>query len=136
MATREGCRILRVPPVELGRDQINLISVGGERLRGETDPEDLGEEPHLAATSDERLHSVEFSIASSDPANDVRESSPTEASGVHAPLFQVELAFEIPEHLVADLALGAKAQEGLALGVDDGPLDLAVLDELSVFAAG
>jgi hypothetical protein len=55
-------------------------------------------------------------------------------SRVHATLFEVELALEAAQHVVADLALGPKPQQRLAFGVDDGASDLPVLDELAVFA--
>ena len=58
------------------------------------------------------------------------------ASRVHALLFEVELALEASHHVVVDRAPGAKAQERLALRVDDRAPDLAVLDELSVFPVG
>jgi hypothetical protein len=58
------------------------------------------------------------------------------ASGVHSPLVEVELAFEISQYVVVDRALGAKAQERLAFCVDDRSSDLAVLDELSILLVG
>jgi hypothetical protein len=54
------------------------------------------------------------------------------ASSVHSALFEVELTLEIAQHLVVDLALGAKAQR-LALRIDDRSSDLAVLDEFAIF---
>ena len=57
-------------------------------------------------------------------------------SGVHSSLFQIQLPFEVPQHLVADLTLGPKAAERLAFGVDDRSSDLAVLDELSIIVVG
>src|SRR6266508_5410434 len=45
-------------------------------------------------------------------------------SGVHAALFQVQFPLEITQDLVADLVLGAKAEQRLALGVDDRAPDL------------
>src|SRR5262245_6849320 len=68
---------------------------------------------------------------------DQRAGSPIglarESSGVHPTVFEIELAFERAQHVVVDRALGAKPQERLALGVDDRPPDLPVLDELAIF---
>src|SRR5882724_6630998 len=57
-------------------------------------------------------------------------------SRVHSSLFQIQLALEVPQHLVADLPLGPKADERLAFRVDDRSPDLAVLDELSILTVG
>jgi hypothetical protein len=55
-------------------------------------------------------------------------------SGVHAALLEVELALEVAEHLFGDLAFCPEAKERLALGVEDRAADLAMLDELAIFA--
>src|SRR5678816_3630639 len=57
-------------------------------------------------------------------------------SRVHALLFEVELALEASHDVVVDRALGTKAQKRLALRVDDGAPDLAVLDPLSILPVG
>src|SRR5262245_20434750 len=55
-------------------------------------------------------------------------------SRVHPAFLQVELALEVAQDVVVDLALGAQPNERLALRPEHGPPDLAVLDELAVFS--
>src|SRR5262245_18826836 len=54
------------------------------------------------------------------------------SSGVHAALFEIQLALEVAQHLLAHVTLGSQAQQRLAFGVDDRSPDLAVLDQLTV----
>jgi hypothetical protein len=51
-------------------------------------------------------------------------------SRLHAHLFEIELAFDAPEHVVVDGASVAHQEHCLTLRVDHGAPDLAVLDEL------
>src|SRR5437870_12078075 len=51
-------------------------------------------------------------------------------SRLHTYLFEVEVALDIPQHVVVDRAAVTHAQERVALGVDDVAADLSVLDEL------
>src|SRR6266849_2954059 len=59
-----------------------------------------------------------------------------EVSGVHSALLEVQLPFEYSQHVVVDRAVRAQPQERLALRVDDGAMDLAMLDDLLVFRSG
>src|SRR5260370_19949166 len=59
-----------------------------------------------------------------------------EASGVHPALLEVQLPLERPQHVVVDRAIRAQTQERLALRLEHGAMDLAVLDDLPVFLPG
>jgi hypothetical protein len=51
-------------------------------------------------------------------------------------LLEVQLPLESAHHVVVDRTLRAETQERLALRVDDGAPDLAVLDDLLIFFPG
>jgi hypothetical protein len=66
------------------------------------------------------------------PRGDPRGAFVSRPSRIHPTLFEVQLALQITQHDVVDLALGTQLEQCFALRVDHRSPDLAVLDELPV----